>query len=274
MEPSERQELTRERLELLGRLEDWLERPMVLLAFVWLGLLVGEVVYGESRAFEVAGLAIWLVFIVDFSVKLALAPDRLRYLRNQWFTALSLALPALRVFRFARAFRLLRYARAQSGFRLIRVLGSVNRSMRALAASFNRRGFGYALALTLIVLLGGAAGMYAFEREAPAGFEDFWTALWWTAMVLTTMGSEYWPRTPEGRLLCLALAIYAFAVFGYVTASIATFFVGRDADNDHAEIAGAQQIAQLRAEMAALRAELQALSSAGGALAKGDGRFQ
>ena len=47
-------------------------------------------------------------------------------------------------------------------------------------------------------------------------------------MLLTTMGSDYWPRTPEGRLLCLLLAIYAFTVFGYVTAAIAAYFVDRD----------------------------------------------
>jgi hypothetical protein len=50
----------------------------------------------------------------------------------------------------------------------------------------------------------------------------------WTAMLLTTMGSDHWPRTPEGRVLCLLLAIYAFAVFSYVTASITAYFVGKD----------------------------------------------
>jgi voltage-gated potassium channel len=29
-------------------------------------------------------------------------------------------------------------------------------------------------------------------------------------------------------MLCLLLAIYAFAVFGYVTAAIAAYFVGKD----------------------------------------------
>lgn len=33
-------------------------------------------------------------------------------------------------------------------------------------------------------------------------------------MLLTTMGSEYWPQTAEGRILCLLLSVYAFAVFG------------------------------------------------------------
>ncbi len=29
------------------------------------------------------------------------------------------------------------------------------------------------------------------------------------------LGSEYWPQTVEGRVLCLLLAFYAFGVFGY-----------------------------------------------------------
>ncbi len=37
--------------------------------------------------------------------------------------------------------------------------------MRALGASMGRRGFGYVVALTMIVTLAGAAGMYAFESR-------------------------------------------------------------------------------------------------------------
>jgi len=42
-------------------------------------------------------------------------------------------------------------------------------------------------------------------------------------MLLTSMGSEFWPKSPEGRILCLLLAFYGFAVFGYITASFASF---------------------------------------------------
>ena len=102
--------------------------------------------------------------------------------------------------------------------------------MRTLALGFKRRGVGYLVVLTALVAIKGAAGMYRFELEAPGnpGFPDYGTALWWTAMLLTTMGSDYWPRTPEGRLLCLLLSVYAFAVFGYVTAAIAAYFVDQD----------------------------------------------
>ena len=100
--------------------------------------------------------------------------------------------------------------------------------------------------------------MYAFEAPGAdgRGIGSYGEALWWTAMLMTTMGSEYWPRSAEGRALCLLLALYAFAVFGYVTATLATYFVGRDAADPDAEVAGAADVAALRAELAALRREL------------------
>ena len=46
-------------------------------------------------------------------------------------------------------------------------------------------------------------------------------------MMLTTSGSDQWPQSPEGRAL-LPAGIYAFAIFGYVTATIATLLLGQE----------------------------------------------
>ena len=93
-----------------------------------------------------------------------------------------------------------------------------------------RRGLPYVAALTFLVLLLGAAGIYAFEREAePIMLDSYGDALWWTAMLLTTIGTDYWPRSPEGRLLTLFLSLYALGILGYITASLAAFFIGREA---------------------------------------------
>jgi voltage-gated potassium channel len=257
---SEKEALDRERYELLQRLEDWLETPMLILAFVWLALLVRELIWGESPLFEVLGTSIWILFILDFAVEFVLAPKKAAYLKSNWLTAISLLIPALRIFRIFRMFRLLRLARVGRGLRLFRVVSSLNRGMRALGASLQRRGFGYVVALTVLVIFSGAAGMYAFENGTPGGLNSYGEALWWTAMVMTTMGSQYWPQTLEGRVLCVFLALYAFAVFGYVTAMLATFFIGRDAENNEAELAGAKELAALRKELSALREEIRALS--------------
>jgi voltage-gated potassium channel len=48
-------------------------------------------------------------------------------------------------------------------------------------------------------------------------------------------------------------------MFGYLSASLASFFVGQDAGNPSAEVAGAEAIANLQNEITALREELQAV---------------
>lgn len=245
------------RLEALRGLESWLETPMRVLGFVWLALLVAELAWGLSPALELASVAIWVVFLLDFALRFALAPRKLAYLREHWLTAVSLLLPALRVVRTLRALRVLRAARATRGLRLVKVVGSINRGMRALRASMERRGAGYVIALTALVTLVGAAGMRAFEGAPDGrGLNDYGTALWWTAMLVTTMGSDYWPRTAEGRALCLLLAVYSFAVFGYVTATLASFFIGRDAADPRAEVASARAVEALHEEIRALRRDL------------------
>ena len=45
-------------------------------------------------------------------------------------------------------------------------------------------------------------------------------------------------------------------MFGYITASFASFFVGRDAASEEAETVGAADIVRLSEEIAALRREL------------------
>ena len=222
--------LRRERWKLTARLARTLEAPMLLLSLVWTVLLIIEFTTGLSPRLQTMNDVIWAAFVAQFGVEFLAAPQKRVYLRKRWVTALSLALPAFRLLRLVRVARAARLAGAARGVRLARLLGAINRGMRALAIGLGRRGLGYVILLTLLVGIIGAAGMYRFELDAPGGpgFADYGTAVWWTAMLLTTMGSDYWPRTVEGRVLCLLLAIYAFAVFGYVTAAIAAYFVGKD----------------------------------------------
>jgi voltage-gated potassium channel len=226
------EQITRERWRLLRQIDQLLEMPMIVLGFAWLALLVWELTAGLTRIWESVNTAIWVAFVIDFVVKILLAPAKGEYLRRNWVVAISLAVPALRVFRIARAIRLLRMARAVRALRFARLLAGLNRGLHSLRATMRRRGLGYVLGLTALVAFGGAAGMYALEHDEGqrAGFDTYASSLWWTFMLLTSIGSEYWPKTGAGRALCLLLAVYGFAVFGYITAALASYFVGRDAE--------------------------------------------
>lgn len=260
-QPFLQDDIRKEREALLEYLQDWLEAPMVVLAFLWLALFVAEVIWGLTPFLTVSGYVIWVLFVIEFALDVTLAPSKRRYLQHNWLKGLALLAPALRLFRIFRLLRLFRAAGMTRGLRLLRVLSSLNRGMRALAASMGRRGFGYVVTLTLIVVLVGAAGMYAFESEPPAaeGLDNYGDALWWTAMIMTTLGSEYWPQTAAGRALCLLLSLYAFAIFGYVTATLATFFIGRDAENEESQLPSVKAIAALHREVVALGDEIRAL---------------
>jgi len=266
--PKHEHDLHGARWELLEQINRFTERPMIALSFVWLVLLVVDFTSGLSPLLQTVSNVIWALFVLDFLIELVIAPRKLAYLRRNWLGALSLALPALRGLRILPALRLVRAARAARGLRLFRLITSLNRGMRALGKTLSQRGAGYIVALTAVVTVVGAAGMAVFESPASlaaefggaaepgVGLASYGEALWWTAMIMTTMGSEYWPRTPEGRILGWLLSLYAFAVFGYITAMIASFFVGQD----RGEAEGgpsAEELAVLRAEIAALREQLQ-----------------
>lgn len=225
---------------------------MLVLSFVWLLLVLVELIWSTSGVFTLLGSVIWGVFVLEFLLRLFLAPDRWRFLRSNPVTIIALIAPAFRFFRFLRFLRLAR------GLRLVRIVGTANRSLNALRLSFGRRGLGYVLGATTLVIALGAGGMLAFEpqKEVSGGFATYGDALWWTAMIVSTMGSGFWPETAEGRLLTFLLTLYGYAVFSYITASFATFFIGQEAHFGETDIVGAQDIRALRSELTSLREEL------------------
>lgn len=221
IDKNEKAKLNNERLKILKLWDKWFEIPLIILGFSWLILIIIELSQGLSPFLENMSFTIWIIFILDFIVCFSIAPFKLKFLKSHWLTILTLIIPAFRVFR---GFQLLRVAKS---IYLAKIMASIRRSMQILGAVFGRHGFGYIVGLTFIVILIGAAGIQAFENK----FENYGDALWWTSMMITTMGTDFWPQTPEGRILCLGLSIYAFAIFGYITATVASFLLEKDKKN-------------------------------------------
>ena len=277
-----RLQLGRQRRSLLRRISRVLDVPMTVLSLVWLVLLVVEFTSGLNPALELMGYVIWMLFVLHFALEFWIAPEKLVYLRRNWLTALALVLPAFRALRVFRAFRLLRTARVGRGMRLVRWITSLNRGMKATQRSTAGRGLRYVVALTLLVNFTGAAGIFYFENppalrragyqtsELPAaGIRSYGESLWWTAMMLTTMGSDYFPKSTEGRVIALLLAIYGFAIFGYITATVASLIIRveqsdkrlKATDSSLESIDGLRmEIARLRLEFARAVADLQQLA--------------
>lgn len=243
------------RYRFLIKLSGITEIPLVILGFAWLVLLVVELIWQLTPFLQLLATIIWVIFIVDFLMKLILAPKKWLYFKRNILTLISLFIPAFRIFRIFAGLRLLRSIGFIRSIRIVKVVGSINRGMRVLGKTLKRRAFGYVLVLTLMICFVGAAGMYAFEIQSGA-FETYGDALWWTAMLITSIASEYWPKTPEGKVLCFLLSIYSLGILGYLTAMLASFFIGQDAINQKGEIAGSSQVKEMLNELQLLRAEL------------------
>ena len=276
MEPDERLAQHTERWQLLRTLDRTLDRPLIVLSFVWLGILLAELAFGNDARLDVLFYLTWVVFIAEVAIELVIAPDRTAYLRANWLKVIALLVPALRALRVVSALRFLRGAGAVRSASMLRLLTSLNRGMSALARTLDRTRFGYAVALTALVIVVGAAGMLFFERpSAPdvaaaggRGMTSYGDALWWTAMAMTTVGTDYFPVTAEGRLLGWLLSVFALGVFGYVTATMAGHFLGfgrgRTADSGTAgepDESVAREVAELRREIAILSERVQNLGT-------------
>ncbi|MDQ3468031.1 MAG: ion transporter [Chloroflexota bacterium] len=257
-----------ERLELLAHLEAMLEPIMLMLGLLFLGLLAFE--YSgvdftpvEKRWIDRAETTIYWVFAGDFIVRFAIAPAKTRFLRTNWITALSLALPALRPLRAVGA------AGSLSTVHLLRVLSGANHGMRALRHITRGRQFAYLVSLTFIVTMLSAGGVLFFDRNARgADITDASDAIWWAATLVTTINSNEDPVSFPGRIIGLLLRFYAVSVLGYITASIASYFIGHAMEKTESSSSAAppvatgtllhQQLAGLHDEVRSLREELAA----------------
>lgn len=228
----------RERWTLLREINELTETPLIVLSLIWVGLLILELARGLTGFLPTLVLVIWGIFILDFVIEFVIAPRKLAYLRSSWLTAVALVIPAFRVLRIFPALRMLRAVRFIRSTNLVRMLTSTNRGLRAMRFALGRRGFGYVVLATIMILFIGAGGILQFESpgalqragyDDPTGIQHYGDAVWWTAMVITTFGSDYWPQTAEGRALTVILSIYSVAVFGYITATIASMFISSDA---------------------------------------------
>ncbi|MGA2051884.1 MAG: ion channel [Opitutales bacterium] len=232
-----------------------LEWPMLFLSFVWLCILFIEIVYDRSTVLSDFGTGIWILFIVYFAMRLAIVANRTAFLKKNWLFVLAIVVSTLRFFPFLQPFPLVRALTATFGMQVIWIFASADQGMRFLRGALGRRGSGYALVLTFVVIFGGAAGMLHFEKNStdPQSIQSYPKAVWWTAMQITNIGSAYSIKTNGGRVICLGISVYAAAMFGYLTALFATFLIDREAKDPKPEIAHQMALQGIKDEIASLR---------------------
>lgn len=243
------------REELREKLDRYLDLPLALASVVVVLLIIiqltGEVSEPWRWRLEALSWALWGLFLLEFLVKFALAPLKRRYVRTHWLDVLVVLVPFLRFLRLA---RVLRVTRALPVLRLLIFGGRGSESTLAL---LKRRRLGQLAIVSAMVILLGAAVGFLLEADAPGTrIPTFGNALWWSATLVTTVGSELYPVTIGGRVLGFLLMLYAVGIFSYFIGAIASVLVETDAQRTR-KTEKKDDVSLSRRELDALRSILE-----------------
>jgi voltage-gated potassium channel len=212
--------------ESLRRFEEQIELPMLVLSLAIIPLLVIPLVADLSRPVEDTFIAldwaVWAAFLIEYLVRVYLAPRKLRFVRQNLFDLLIVVLPFLRPLRVVRSARELRILRAT---RAVSFLGRAGQSAREIVT---RHKLHYVLMVGIAIVFLGAVLTREFERGAPGStINSFSDALWWAISTAGTLGAaDKAPVTAAGRGVAVVLMMFGLGVFGLLAASFASFFVG------------------------------------------------
>jgi voltage-gated potassium channel len=190
----------------MDRLERYRRRtqtPLDVLALATLWLVaVSPTKFGVDTALAVSvRLALSAVYLIDFLIRIALAPQHFRYfIANRRFI-IVVVIPATRlVF-----------------------------SLRLLTSGFRRGSLAQFGGVAGALLLNGATIVYFYEHNAAgANIHTYGDALWWAVVTVSTVGyGDFYPVTTGGRLTAVMLMVLGFTVLAVVTAQIASGFIAQ-----------------------------------------------
>jgi voltage-gated potassium channel len=237
------------------------EWPLVVLGLLFLVILILPLAEplseDQSHALDVANVAIWAVFVIDYFTRLYLAPSRRQFVRTHILDLIVIAVPFLRPFRILRLFA---------------IVVSTTRRAGGLAV---RQVTLYVVAVAVIITSTAAVVVYDAERQGTGSIKTLGDAFWWAFATVTSVGyGDAVPTTQVGRWVAVVLMITGIALIGTITAAVASWFVNivrtastADADDDDDEHTDAMkalqaQVAELTTEARALRTEIATTTSA------------
>jgi voltage-gated potassium channel len=200
-----------------GRLEAYetgTQSVMLALSLVFLAVYAVPVIDPQLPAAAAsvctaASYVIWLLFILDYLIRVSLAERRWRFLRGHVLDLVIVAVPILRPFRALRIF-------------------SVSQALFLRnARQVYLRAAQLVVAATGLVVFIAATAMLDTERDVPGShITDFADAAWWAVTTVTTVGyGDAYPVTGTGRLIAASLMLIGIALLGMVTATVAAWFV-------------------------------------------------
>ncbi|MFD4777198.1 potassium channel family protein, partial [Streptomyces sp. NPDC058427] len=153
--------------------------------------------------------ATWLLFVIDYAVRIRLSGLGHRFVRVHWLDTLVLLLPLLRP------------------LRVVKVYTAVQKRYDQPRLSLYARVMTYAGMTSVLLGVSAALAVYHVEHNAPgSSIRTFGDAVWWACATLTTVGyGDAVPVTPVGRVVAAGLMACGLALLGAVTGSFSSWLI-------------------------------------------------
>ena len=179
--------------------------------------------------------------MLDYVVRLYLAPRRWHWFLRHLLDFAIVTLPLLRP------------------LRLLRLLILIELVQRAVGDAFRGRIVVYTVSGVLMLIYTASLAVFDKERYLHgATINSFGKALWWSITTVTTVGyGDVYPVTNAGRVIAVLLMIGGISLVGVVTAALASWIIQRVAEEETIiQAATVAHVEELRNEIRALGNEL------------------
>lgn len=198
----------------LTRWEERAEAPLFVASMLFLlGYAARVLAPRDAEPWRDISLALvgftWLLFVIDYAVRIRLSGLGHRFVRAHWLDTLVLILPLLRP------------------LRMVQVYTAVQKRRDEPRLSLYARVMSYAGMTSLLLGVSAALAVYRLERDAPGtSIRTFGDAVWWACATLTTVGyGDAVPVTPGGRVVAACLMVCGLALLGAVTGSFSSWLI-------------------------------------------------
>jgi len=226
------------------RVQDRLEWPVIAAAVLTVPIIViQESHFGAPwpTVSRVMSWTLWLTFLTEVVVMLAIVPNRGRWLRRHVIDVAVVVLTppfAPAAWQATRLFRLVRLLRLVRLFSLRRVL--------------SLEGIKYAALVALGTVVVGGAVFGVIERENGV---TTWDGVWWAVTTVTTVGyGDIAPESDAGRMIGMLIMFVGIGFVALLTAWVADRFINIQMETEDKED-------RILAELRAIRVRLDALET-------------
>lgn len=216
----------------LIRIMNLLVLALSVLMIVWISIdTFRKIDFLQNDSYMTFQFWVCVVFILDFFIELWHSKDRWRFTKRR-IVFLLLSIPYLNIIKqmdiqlstdaiyFIRFIPLARGALAMS---IVISYLSTN-AVTSLFMSY----------LSIMLLVTYFCSLIFYQREASVNpqVNSYWTALWWSAMNMSTVGCDISPVTVAGKIVAVVLPISGMIIFPLFTVYL-TDFVTRSLKKDN-----------------------------------------